>query len=69
MDHAEAAKLKALLAELGRLCADAAKIGEQIRELTQQRPVWPRERWQAQPFERTSAINVYTTVFRAQRNN
>jgi hypothetical protein len=43
MDPNEAAKLKHLLMELNRICAEAEKVREQIATITHQRPVWPHD--------------------------
>ncbi len=50
MESAEARKLKLLLAELDRLCAEAQEVRQQIDHLTRQQPLWPERREYAQPF-------------------
>ena len=41
MDSPEATKLKVLVSELDRLCADARSIREKITEIAQRPATWP----------------------------
>lgn len=69
MDSPEAAKLRALLTELDRLCADAERIRRKISDVTHQRPLWPDKRAHSSfnaPFGETHDL---ATVPDAERNN
>lgn len=50
MDSAEAAKLKALLAELNRLCAEAQDVRQQIDQISRKPVLWPERCQEPHPL-------------------
>lgn len=50
MDSAEAAKLKLLVAELDRLCAEAQDVRQKIDEIGRKPALWPERCEQTHPY-------------------
>lgn len=69
MDSLEAAKLRDLLAELDRLCADAERIRRKISDVTHQPAVWPDRHGHANLFAEPDATPDLATVPDNERNN
>ncbi len=69
MDATEVAKLRELLAELDRLCADAERIRRKISDVTHAPAVWPDRRTLSSVFGEPTATHDLATVPDGERKN
>ena len=68
MESTDVTRLKRLLAELDRLCADAQQIRETINDMTRTNPIWPERRETFRPLEPATAHDLATPPKPEQSN-
>ena len=69
MDTTEAAKLKQLLIELNRICAEAEKIREEIVRVTHRTTVWPAGSTDAYQLSEPLAVVGVPTTLSSERHS
>lgn len=65
----ESQRLAQLLAEIDRLCAEAAKIREKLGEAAAQPALWPHQRDDSRLFEPTAEAHDLATSAGGERRN
>ena len=65
----ESQRLAHLLAEIDRLCAEAAKIREKLGEAAAQPALWPQRRDDSHLFEPTADAHDLATSASGERRN
>jgi hypothetical protein len=69
MNADEAAKLKRLLTDLDRVCAEAQEIRAKIEEMTVNPLRWPDRRATSRTFEDSAPADKLSSPPSAERNN